>query len=154
MKGIIRKIDALGRIVIPKEMRKALKLRNNDPMSIELQGEQIVIARHRDSRLVKLIERACQEVENMSKSGEVYGIIGDFYVYGKENGNAVSTDIMLLGNKSQKQIERLAITPVSIIEEVCYEVETISETPCAIIAPYEMADVVRYVLELTSRIAD
>ena len=33
-KGMIRKIDELGRIVIPKEFRKTLGIKTNDPVEI------------------------------------------------------------------------------------------------------------------------
>ena len=36
--GIVRRIDELGRIVIPKEMRKVLELKERDPMEIEIEG--------------------------------------------------------------------------------------------------------------------
>lgn len=32
--GIVRRIDELGRIVIPKEIRRTLRIRQNDPMEI------------------------------------------------------------------------------------------------------------------------
>lgn len=32
--GIIRRIDDLGRIVIPKEIRKQMRLKENDPMEL------------------------------------------------------------------------------------------------------------------------
>lgn len=41
--GIIRRIDELGRIVIPKEIRKQLKINANDPVNIECTGDNIVI---------------------------------------------------------------------------------------------------------------
>ncbi|MEG1705731.1 MAG: stage V sporulation T C-terminal domain-containing protein [Clostridia bacterium] len=42
--GIVRKIDDLGRIVIPKEIRKALRIRIGDPLEIyvERNGEIIL----------------------------------------------------------------------------------------------------------------
>ena len=42
--GIIRKIDDLGRVVIPKEIRKTLRIREGDPMEIyvEKNGEIIL----------------------------------------------------------------------------------------------------------------
>lgn len=32
--GIVRRIDDLGRIVIPKEIRRTLRIRETDPMEI------------------------------------------------------------------------------------------------------------------------
>ena len=32
--GIVRRIDDLGRVVIPKEIRRTLRLRDGDPMEI------------------------------------------------------------------------------------------------------------------------
>ena len=42
--GMIRKIDDLGRVVIPKEIRKTLRIREGDPMEIyvEKNGEVIL----------------------------------------------------------------------------------------------------------------
>jgi len=34
--GIVRRIDALGRIVIPKEIRRTLRIRMSDPSLITL----------------------------------------------------------------------------------------------------------------------
>ena len=34
--GIVRRVDDLGRIVIPKEIRRTLKIREGDPLLITL----------------------------------------------------------------------------------------------------------------------
>ena len=39
--GIIRRIDSLGRIVIPKEIRKSLKIFENDMLEISLDNNVI-----------------------------------------------------------------------------------------------------------------
>lgn len=45
--GIIRKIDDLGRIVIPKEIRKSLKIREGDPIEIYVeQSGSIILKRY------------------------------------------------------------------------------------------------------------
>ena len=41
--GIIRKIDDLGRVVIPKEIRRTLRIREGDPLEIYTDREGEVI---------------------------------------------------------------------------------------------------------------
>lgn len=36
--GIVRRIDELGRVVIPKEIRRTLRIREGDPLLITLTG--------------------------------------------------------------------------------------------------------------------
>lgn len=43
--GIVRRIDDLGRIVIPKEIRRALRIRESDPMEIYTDREGGIILR-------------------------------------------------------------------------------------------------------------
>jgi transcriptional pleiotropic regulator of transition state genes len=44
--GIVRNIDELGRIVIPKEIRKKLGLASTDPVEIFIEGEKIILTRY------------------------------------------------------------------------------------------------------------
>ncbi len=41
--GIIRKVDELGRIVIPMELRKKLKIAEKDPIEIFTDGSSIIL---------------------------------------------------------------------------------------------------------------
>ena len=41
--GIVRRIDDLGRVVIPKEIRRTLRIREGDPLEICTDGEVILI---------------------------------------------------------------------------------------------------------------
>lgn len=45
--GIVRRIDALGRIVIPIEIRRELRVGENDPMEIITTADGIVLRPHR-----------------------------------------------------------------------------------------------------------
>ena len=38
--GIVRRIDELGRVVIPKEIRRTLRIREGDPQLTVLENEQ------------------------------------------------------------------------------------------------------------------
>lgn len=43
---IIRRIDELGRIVVPKEIRRTLKLRTNDTLEIYSEGDMLVLKKY------------------------------------------------------------------------------------------------------------
>ena len=44
--GIIRKIDNLGRIVLPKELRYALNINSGDDFEIYINGEEIILKKY------------------------------------------------------------------------------------------------------------
>lgn len=46
--GVVRKIDELGRIVLPSELRKVLGIHEGDPLEISVQGESIILQKYRD----------------------------------------------------------------------------------------------------------
>lgn len=47
--GIVRRVDDLGRIVIPMELRRTLGIKVKDPMAIFVEGERIILMKHRDA---------------------------------------------------------------------------------------------------------
>ena len=47
--GIVRRIDELGRIVLPIELRRTLDIEIKDPMEIYIEGDKIVLKKHYDS---------------------------------------------------------------------------------------------------------
>ena len=46
--GIVRRIDDLGRVVIPKEIRRTLRIREGDPSQITLTQEHSFIMAIKD----------------------------------------------------------------------------------------------------------
>lgn len=44
--GIARKVDQLGRVVIPKELRKVLSIKEKDPVEILVNEDQIVLQKY------------------------------------------------------------------------------------------------------------
>ena len=44
--GIIRRIDELGRVVIPKELRKKLRIREGDPLEIYTNKNEMVLKKY------------------------------------------------------------------------------------------------------------
>lgn len=44
--GIVRNIDELGRVVVPKEIRKKLGISNTDPVEIYIEGEKVILTKY------------------------------------------------------------------------------------------------------------
>lgn len=44
--GIIRKVDELGRIVLPIELRRNLDIEEKDPLEIYIEGDKIVLQKY------------------------------------------------------------------------------------------------------------
>lgn len=46
--GVTRKMDALGRLVIPKEIRRVLGMNTGVPVEFLVDGNKVVLMTHRD----------------------------------------------------------------------------------------------------------
>ncbi len=46
--GIVRKLDELGRIVIPIEIRNKFDIKEKDPIEIYVEGSSIILKKHDD----------------------------------------------------------------------------------------------------------
>lgn len=51
-KGVVRNIDPLGRLVIPKEIRKELGLAENEPVEMTVQGNQVVVKKYQENCII------------------------------------------------------------------------------------------------------
>ncbi len=47
--GIVRKVDELGRIVVPMELRKTMDIKEKDPIEIFTDGDSIILRKFSDS---------------------------------------------------------------------------------------------------------
>ena len=65
--GIVRRIDDLGRVVIPKEIRRTLRIREGDPLEIYTEKDGEVIFK-KYSPMGDLTEFAAQICESMGKN--------------------------------------------------------------------------------------
>lgn len=46
--GIVRKVDELGRIVLPAELRRTLNIAEKDPLEIYVDGDSVILRKHED----------------------------------------------------------------------------------------------------------
>jgi AbrB family transcriptional regulator (stage V sporulation protein T) len=74
--GIVRRIDDLGRVVIPKEIRRTLRIREGDPLEIFTDREGEVILK-KYSPIGELSEFAKEYVESLHSSLEHITCIAD-----------------------------------------------------------------------------
>jgi AbrB family transcriptional regulator (stage V sporulation protein T) len=44
--GIVRRIDDLGRVVIPREIRRAMRMKEGDPLEIFLENDTVCFKRY------------------------------------------------------------------------------------------------------------
>ena len=67
--GIIRRIDDLGRVVVPKEIRRSLGIKERDPLEIftTRDGEIIFKPYQEDSRVVDNFIEAFKEMDITDK---------------------------------------------------------------------------------------
>ncbi len=47
--GIVRRVDELGRIVIPIELRNKLKIEEKDPIEIYVDGSSIILKKYQEN---------------------------------------------------------------------------------------------------------
>ena len=74
--GIVRRIDNLGRIVIPKEIRRTLKLKDSQSLEIYTSKEgEIVLKKY--SPITEMVDSAKQYAESLSQVSGRIALIAD-----------------------------------------------------------------------------
>ncbi len=74
--GIVRRIDDLGRVVIPKEIRRTLRIREGDPLEIFVsRGSEIILKKY--SPISELGQFATEYAEALFDSLHVPSLITD-----------------------------------------------------------------------------
>jgi len=74
--GIVRRIDDLGRVVIPKEIRRTLRIREGDPLEIYTDSQGGVIFR-KYSPVGELSAFAAQYADVLNKTANIPALVCD-----------------------------------------------------------------------------
>ncbi|MGE5554197.1 MAG: stage V sporulation T C-terminal domain-containing protein [Betaproteobacteria bacterium] len=101
--GIVRRIDDLGRVVIPKEIRRTLRIRENDPLEIFTDREGEIIFK-KYSPMGDLGDFAQEYVDALHESTGHIAVIADQDEIIAVNGAPKKT---LLGRRITGEMERL-----------------------------------------------
>lgn len=102
--GVIRKIDNLGRIVVPKEIRKNLNIRNGDDVQIFIDEDKIVLKKYQ--KVLTIRENAQKYLSRISKlcNGEIYVCDKEKVVAGVKEGLIdKSVDNKILGKIDERK---------------------------------------------------
>ncbi|WP_024294949.1 AbrB/MazE/SpoVT family DNA-binding domain-containing protein [Lacrimispora indolis] len=90
--GIIRRIDDLGRIVIPREIRRNIRVTEGSPMEILVTEEGVLLKKYYPQTvLLDLLSTIAKEVEELSadlgpeKTGDIRRYIRDIQKALKED---------------------------------------------------------------------
>ena len=98
--GIVRRIDDLGRIVIPKEIRRTLRIRESDPLEIFTDREgEIILKKY--SPIGEMATFAKQYAESLAQASGKIALIAD-----RDQFIAVSGGYKgILGKSISKELE-------------------------------------------------
>lgn len=76
--GIIRRIDDLGRVVIPKEIRRTLKIREGDPLEIYIDRGAVIFQKYETMGSIETQCRAvCDTFQRMSSACAIFDRDGE-----------------------------------------------------------------------------
>lgn len=69
--GIVRRIDDLGRVVIPKEIRRTLRVREGDPLELFMDGKNLILQKYEP------LPQFNEDIDNMTN--DIYDLYGYNY---------------------------------------------------------------------------
>ena len=92
--GIVRRIDDLGRVVIPKGIRKRLRIKNGDNLEISFTDDSIVIKKYDQVGKFKDIYTGIIDAFYRILGKDILLTNGDTYIYGagKISGGVVNKE--------------------------------------------------------------
>ncbi len=113
--GIMRRVDSLGRFVLPKELRRQLQIECNDYLQIYTEGEKIIIQKAqcncalcgRTDDLIDFNDKKCKSHQGLSLSNspqswaekDIAGIVRRIFLPGNSRNCVISR---LFSKKSEK----------------------------------------------------
>ena len=83
--GIVRRIDELGRVVIPKEIRRTLRIKEGDPLEIFTDRDELMLKKYSPiATIERFSEAAAKSLNDLSgKLSVVCDTDGILYAFGE-----------------------------------------------------------------------
>ena len=108
--GIVRRVDVLGRVVVPKEIRKILGISEGDPLEIFTEKDGIILKKY--SPLSNMDEIANSVANALSRQTGKCVFICDKDVFISASGMGVKE---ILGREISKQIYELILNKQTLV---------------------------------------
>lgn len=161
--GILRRIDELGRIVVPKEIRKKLKIREGDNLDIFVNEDNVILRKYSPlndlETILEVLLNAFKKIYNVSivvtdlskviasTKSEVKNndIITDFYVelLNQRNQIQINKSMSILITDNYKTSQNLLIKPILIYGDLFGSIVLFCEFD-SINSQQEIIDLVHY----------
>ena len=115
--GVVRRIDDLGRIVIPKEIRRTMRMREGDPLEIFTgQGGEIIFKKY--SIMAELSEFSQSYADSLYKVSGMHSVVFDSDRVIAYTGQGKKE---IIGNGASKEIEELLHQRTSYFKQYATE---------------------------------
>ena len=131
--GVVRRVDELGRIVIPKEIRKTLRLKDGESVEIFLDNNDIILKKHSP------LEDLGNFYQNYVSS--IQNVIGkNIFIVDRDKIVAVAGDLKkkYFEQKISSNIDQMIRASTTVIkneEEIIYLTEELNEQAYFVLAP-------------------
>lgn len=124
--GVIRRIDELGRIVIPKEIRKNLRIKDGENIEIYIERENIILKKHsildkikEDShKIVEAVNYFLKKNVIVTDRDSVVAVSGNIK---KEYANKQISNYLSECIEDRKQVLETSSKSVSFVEDITEE---------------------------------
>lgn len=87
--GIVKRVDDLGRIEIPREIRKNVGINEGDPLEIFVDGKTVIFKKYRPST-EELAEECVKFVNKVRNNIASIGCYGDITIVVLKNGKSAT----------------------------------------------------------------
>ena len=114
--GIVRRIDDLGRVVIPKEIRRTIHIKEGDPLEIFVDGRTVMLKKYQPST-EELTEECAKFVSKIRNN------IASIVCYGD------STTVILKSGKTATVVKHYSDT-YDINVAICYALAKMGASNC------------------------
>lgn len=109
--GIIRRVDDLGRIVIPKEIRRQLHIREGDPLELYIDGDDIVWKKYSPLHLGRYVDCAAAV---LGRNGLTYAIYDCERIISTNDTNTflVNSPLSWDGRRDIFEVDSITVFPI------------------------------------------